>query len=207
MGMFRKPRILRSRGGSLLLIATLLIGSGLLRLVTEAGPALARAEAPRPTGGDSHGAMDTAGERNAALQIPDRAGMQEMLDAFQEREARLSERERLLEERAHALEIADKAVTEKLQALIDAEAALRETLSMADGAVEKDIARLTVVYETMKPKEAAALFEEMAPEFAAGFLARMRPEAAAQIMTGLSSEAAYTISVVMAGRNAQAPIE
>ena len=91
--------------------------------------------------------------------------------------------------------------------LVEAEAALRETLSLADGAVEKDIARLTVVYETMKPKEAAALFEEMAPEFAAGFLARMRPEAAAQIMTGLSAEVAYTISVLMAGRNAQAPIE
>ena len=206
MGKIRKPKILRSRGGSLLMIATLLIGSGALRLVTEAGPALVRAEANRVSDGDGHDASG-GDERNAALQLPDRSGMQEMLDAFREREARLSERERMLEERAHALDIADQAVTEKLQALVEAEAALRETLSLADGAVEKDIARLTVVYETMKPKEAAALFEEMAPEFAAGFLARMRPEAAAQIMTGLSAEVAYTISVLMAGRNAQAPIE
>ena len=210
MGKIRKPRILRSRGGSLLMIATLLIGSGVLRLVFEAAPAMAKAEGnkegtTKPHDADKDMHMAKAGEPAQAM--PDRAGLQDMLTAFREREARLTERERLIEERAHALEIADKAVTEKLQALVKAETALRETLALADGAVEKDIARLTVVYETMKPKEAAALFEEMAPEFAAGFLARMRPEAAAQIMTGLSAEAAYTISVVMAGRNAQAPTE
>lgn len=45
----------------------------------------------------------------------------------------------------------------------------------------------------------------MDPGFAAGFLGRMRPEAAAGIMTGLSPETAYTISVVLAGRNADVP--
>ena len=81
------------------------------------------------------------------------------------------------------------------------------TLALADGATEADVARLTTVYEQMKPKESAALFEEMDPTFAAGFLARMRPEAAAGIMAGLSPEAAYTISVVLAGRNGAVPTE
>lgn len=207
MGKIRKPRFLRSRGGSLLMIATLLLGSGFLRLAMEAGPALARAGEEKTKSSDSHGQPDMKAHNSPSGDVPDKAGFQQMLDAFREREARLAERERLLEERAHAVDIADKAVSAKLQELVDAESALRETLSLADGAVDKDIERLTVVYETMKPKEAAALFEEMAPEFAAGFLARMRPESAAQIMTGLSSEAAYTISVVMAGRNARAPRE
>ncbi|MBB97811.1 MAG: hypothetical protein CML68_24825 [Rhodobacteraceae bacterium] len=207
MGKFLKPKLLRSRGGSLMLIAALLIGSGVLRLALEAGPALARSEENKKSTNSPNSDSQHVQASDPSQPMPDRTGLQSMLEAFQEREARIVERERLLEERSHAVDIADRAVTKKLQALIEAEEKLRETLSMADGAVEKDIARLTVVYETMKPKEAAALFEEMAPEFAAGFLSRMRPEAAAQIMTGLSSEAAYTISVVMAGRNSQVPIE
>lgn len=185
------------------MIAGLLVASGALRLAIEAGPALARSDETT-----SHGDMvQEDPQHQGAGNIPDRSGLHEMLEAFRVREERLKERERLLEERTHAVEIADRAVNEKLRELVEAEAALRATLELADGAVERDIARLTAVYETMKPKEAAALFEEMAPEFAAGFLARMRPEAAAQIMTGLSPDIAYTISVVMAGRNAQAPIE
>jgi flagellar motility protein MotE (MotC chaperone) len=47
----------------------------------------------------------------------------------------------------------------------------------------------------------------MSPEFAAGFLGRMAPEAAAAILSGMSAEAAYGISVIVAGRNANAPTE
>ena len=78
-------------------------------------------------------------------------------------------------------------------------------LALADGAAEKDIQKLTAVYQAMKPKDAAALFETMSPEFAAGFLGRMPPEAAAAILSGMSSEAAYGVSVIVAGRNAAAP--
>ena len=58
----------------------------------------------------------------------------------------------------------------------------------------------------MKPKDAAALFEEMSPEFAAGFLGLMRADAAALIMTGLEPTTAYSISVILAGRNANVPV-
>ena len=104
-----------------------------------------------------------------------------------------------------ALEIAESAIETKLAALVDAEEKLRETLALADGASEGDLTRLTSVYEKMKPKDAAALFEEMDPAFAAGFLGRMRPETAAGVLARLSPTAAYTISVMLAGRNATVP--
>jgi flagellar motility protein MotE (MotC chaperone) len=56
----------------------------------------------------------------------------------------------------------------------------------------------------MKPKDASLLFERMSPDFAAGFLGRMRPDAAAAIMSGLPPELGYSISVLLAGRNADA---
>ena len=94
---------------------------------------------------------------------------------------------------------------EKMAELVEVEAALRETLSLADGASEADLSRLTSVYEQMKPKEAAALFETMDPAFSAGFMARMRPDAAAGILAKLSPQAAYSISAILAGRHALVP--
>lgn len=102
-----------------------------------------------------------------------------------------------------ALAIANEAAAARLAELAAAEDSLRRTLAIAETAAEDDLAGLTRVYETMKPKDAAALFERMDARFAAGFLARMRPEAGAGIMAGLSPEAAHAISVVLAGRNAR----
>ena len=108
-----------------------------------------------------------------------------------------------LEDRMQALAIANEAAAARLAELAAAEDSLRRTLAIAETAAEDDLAGLTRVYETMKPKDAAALFERMDARFAAGFLARMRPEAGAGIMAGLSPEAAHAISVVLAGRNAR----
>ncbi|EPX77324.1 hypothetical protein thalar_03046 [Litoreibacter arenae DSM 19593] len=92
-----------------------------------------------------------------------------------------------------------------LERLEAAEAKLAETIHNVSGASEKDLMRLTEVYESMKAKDSAPLFEKMSAEFAAGFLAKMSPTSAAGIMAGLSSEKAYAVSVILAGRNANAP--
>ena len=194
----------RAKSGTLMMIAILLMGSAVVRLGIEAGPAIAREVASLQQDDDA-GHADKGEMRGESM--PSSAELQEMLAAFKEREAALTAREAEIEDRMKALEIADQAIEKKLAALQDAEEKLKSTLALADGATEADVARLTTVYEQMKPKESAALFEEMDPAFAAGFLARMRPEAAAGIMAGLSPEAAYTISVVLAGRNGAVPKE
>jgi len=182
--------------GTLVLIAALLVTSALIRLGGGAGQAVARVsdEMKHATALPD---VDQTCERPADLQL--------MLTALQEREARLDAREVALSDRMHALRIADQEITRKLAVLEAAETELRATLEIAETAAEDDLGRLTKVYETMKPKQAAALFEQMDPRFAAGFLGRMRPEAAAEIMAGLSPEAAHMFSVVLAGRNADVP--
>ena len=92
-----------------------------------------------------------------------------------------------------------------LDELKAAEDDLKQVLAIADGAAEKDLVRLTAVYEAMKPADAAALFATMSPDFAAGFLARMQPGAAAAILSGMPPDKAYAISALIAGRNARAP--
>ena len=129
------------------------------------------------------------------------------MTAFEERELRIERQEEEIRNRMRALSVADTEVSRKLVELERAEDQLRSVIAMAETAADDDVTRLTRVYETMKPKNVAALFEEMDPEFAAGFIARMNPDSAAGVMTGLSPHAAYTISVVLAGRNANVPTD
>jgi len=193
-----RPARRRSARGTLAVIAVLLIGSAVLRLGNTAGQALARASEDADTAAD----VPAPGQQRSC-ETP--ADLQTLLSALQAREARVTEKEGMVRNRMEALRIADEEVSGKLAELEQAEEALRETIALAEKAAEGDLLRLTKVYESMKPKQAAALFEEMAPEFAAGFIGRMRPEAAAAIMAGLTPEAAHRFSVVLAGRNAEVP--
>lgn len=199
----KKRSGLRIPGGVLTLISALLIGSALLRLGVEAGPAVNQEVSDTVNMIEDH----SAPVADAAPLAKTPEDLHHVLQALQGREMRLERRELALEERLEALSIADAAIERKLLALEKAEKTLQRTLSMADGAAEGDLSQLTGVYERMKPKDAAALFEEMAPNFAAGFLARMNPDSTAAILTGLSPKAAYTISVVLAGRNTDVPTE
>jgi flagellar motility protein MotE (MotC chaperone) len=181
--------------GALLILSLMLVTSGLLRLGTEAGQAIAL-EAARPD--------PTEVAPVACTPPPDIATV---LAALQDREAEADARAARIESRMQALRMAEREIAAQMAALTAAEEKLAATLALAETAAEDDLSKLTSVYENMKPKDAAALFESMSPEFAAGFLARMRAEAAAGIMAGLSPDSAYSVSVILAGRNARAPTE
>ncbi|MEW2919021.1 hypothetical protein AB1A64_18295 [Ruegeria sp. ANG10] len=183
----------RPKGGVLAVISLLMIGSAAIRLGLEAGPALAKTAEP-----------SAPKVKHAQADLP---GAQVLLTELLRREEALKKREAVALDKEKALAIADQAIETRLVALQEAEEALRATLAIAEKAAETDLTRLTDVYQSMKPKDAAALFETMDPSFAAGFLSRMPPDAAAGVLAGLRPEAAYTISVIMAGRNAAAPQE
>ncbi|MDX5382367.1 MAG: hypothetical protein LPJ92_05065 [Rhodobacterales bacterium] len=190
----RKNRLPARVGrGSLATIGILLVGSALIRAGIGATEAMATGNDPTQT------------EAVVACEPP--AEMAALIAEFQNREQRLNMREEQINARMQALVLADREIEQKLTSLAESEESLRATLSLAATAAEDDISRLVTVYEAMKPKEAAILFEEMSPEFAAGFLGRMRPEAAAGILAGLTPQSAYSLSVILAGRNASAPRE
>lgn len=182
----------RAGRGVLFIVAMLFATSGALRLGSGVGTALAEAEVVEPEQLAAAATCETPSALAAALT---------------QREGRLSAREAALRDRLAALALADEAMSRRMAELEAMETELRAILTLADGAAEADIARLTAVYQAMKPKDAAALFETMSPEFAAGFLGRMTPDSAAAILSGMSAEAAYGVSVIVAGRNAGAPTD
>jgi len=198
---FTKKKSRRSNGrGSILLITALLIASAAVRLGVGAGTAIAE--------GDFASQLlipDSKPGTDGEVQPIGQTDIGTLLDALMARENRVAEKEDALKVRAKALDVAQIEIERRLTALEQAEKQLGATLARAQTAAEDDLARLTTVYENMKPKEAAALFQAMEPEFAAGFLARMRPDIAAKVMSGLEPQAAYSISAILAGRNALAP--
>lgn len=197
--MKRKRKAVAARG-SVLLISGLLIASAAIRILTSAEAALAE------IGETDLLSLPKVPSATVSMEPQrDRAKMSSLLTALQNREAAAEKRETDLNMRKKALDVAQFEIQRRLDALEAAEKRLEATLTVAQTASEDDLARLTTVYENMKPKDAAALFEEMEPEFAAGFIARMRPDTAAKVMSGLNPQAAYSISVMLAGRNANAP--
>lgn len=179
--------------GGVGLIVLCFLGSAALRL-TESGAAIAQ----------EIGEL-TSGAPEMAEAAHDDDAPDALLTAIRDREAQLEAEERRIADRAQTLNVAETKLAEQLAAFEEARARLEETLAQADSAAENDIARMTTVYENMKPAEAARIIERMEVRFAAGLMARMRPEIAAQVLAGMEADAAYAVTLTIASRNSAVP--
>lgn len=177
--------------GVLAIMALFLASSGALRIGADVGAALANSESP---------SADTAQAPSSCPELP-----AALAQALSNREGAVTAREAAILNKEAALALANDIIDQRMAEMAAAESELRKTLKLADGAAEADLKRLTTVYEAMKPKDAAQIFTNMAPEFAAGFLGRMTPESAAAVLAGMDPSKAYSISVLIASRNALVP--
>ncbi len=183
------------RRGALTIVSLIFVASAVLRIGDETGKAWALSEP----------SVEASVEPQTACTAED--DLSDLLQALQDKSQELVVLEAELLKRSAAIDAADGELTKRLAELREAEAGLRGLVEIAESASEKDIDRLVAVYEAMKPKDAALLFQTMEPQFAAGFLGRLRPETAAGILSGMPPEAAYSLSAIVAGRNARAPKE
>lgn len=191
------PRVEAPSLGGVGLIVLCFAVSALLRL-SDSGWALAQ----------EIGEMSGAPQAAAGAADPDGApASAALLEAIREREAQLDREAARLADRTQTLSVAETKLAEQLAAFGLAQEQLEETLALADQAAERDIARMTTVYENMKPGDAAKIFERMDVSFAAGLLARMRPELAASVLTGMEPDAAYALTLTIASRNAGVPTQ
>jgi flagellar motility protein MotE (MotC chaperone) len=187
----------RAGRGALVILALFLATSGALRMGSGFGAALAASDQETETAEST--------EMPAAMECA--APPAALAAALRERDEALHAREAALANRMAALNLSDEVLTKRLAELEAAEAELKAVLAIADGAAEKDLEKLTAVYEAMKSSDAARLFSAMNTEFAAGFLGRMQPASAAAILAGMTPEQAYAVTALIAGRNAMAPKE
>ncbi|SHI03299.1 MotE family protein [Marivita hallyeonensis] len=195
----QKAKPAKRKTGTLAVIGSLLLISAVMRIAIEAGPVIAsealgqaKATSEEPAfGKDLHAPQDIA----------------PLIEAMKKREARIKAQEEELTLREHTMKVAEVEIAKQMALLQETEASLEATIARASVAAEEDLTQLTSVYANMKPKQASALFEQMESSFAAGFLSRMPPGSAARVLAGMTPEKAYLISVELAGRNADIPLE
>ena len=193
----------RSGRGALLVIGSLFLISGLIRLADGTGAAIAReVESLTDAGSET---SESKHQQTVEQECITEDGFNEVMVRLRQRRDELDARETEITQRMAKLKEAETLLRANLEAVEKAEQALSATIARADGAAEQDIEALIAVYEKMKPKDASVVFEAMDSSFAAGFLARMRPESAASVMAGMSAEKAYTVSILLAGRNMNVP--
>ncbi len=201
-GQDATPRRRNRKVPILVLLAAVLGLSALARLADGSGMAIAQGLGAMGRGQPD--AVPAIAEPAVCTPAPELA---DILESLTRREDRVAALEVELADRERTVQVAMAEVQSGLAALEEAERRLARTIATASQAAEADLTKLTSVYENMKPADAAILFGQMEPVFAAGFLGRMRADAAAAILAGLVPEQAYSISVVLAGRNADAPTE
>lgn len=200
-GLSRRARergLNRGRGLVLPVVLLLVLVSASLRL-PGLGAALAGAGAGTDPGARIVSAASLPGT------CMDQEALALLLADLDAREARLAREEMAARARAHLLTEGETRLRDERLALEAAEARLSALLALADSAAERDVARLTAIYETMRPRQAAALFETMPPPIAAGFLGGMRTDPAAAILAQMEPARAREVSLALAARNARAP--
>ena len=140
----------RSPRKILIFVVAMLLLSGSLRLGSVG---IAIASSPEDT--------EPSTEDGATLECVTDAETQELMALLRERSDRVAEVEATQAQRQKDLVQAEAELLENLNKLEDAETRLSATIQRVDGASSDDVSRLTSVYESMKPKDAALLFEQM----------------------------------------------
>lgn len=118
----------------------------------------------------------------------------------------LGERRKALQDQAGELDLREKllqATEERLQKRVDELKSLEQQIQQ--GVEEKkkqeegEIAALVVMYENMKPKDAARIFDRLELDVLLKVVRQMKPRKMADILAKMSPEAAEKLTVAIAG--------
>jgi flagellar motility protein MotE (MotC chaperone) len=177
--------------------------SGSEPVAENAAPA-AGGETPAEGAAPAEGTAETAPPVPDALEIGGSSAERAVLES-------LGERRRALQDQAGELDLREKllqATEERLQKRVDELKSLEQQIQQ--GVEEKkkqeegEIAALVVMYENMKPKDAARIFDRLELDVLLKVVRQMKPRKMADILAKMSPEAAEKLTVAIAsGEEAQ----
>lgn len=124
----------------------------------------------------------------------------EVLQKLAERRTALEKREREFDLRQNLLRAAEKRIDSKLAELKKIQATIKSLLKQHDKEQEAKIKSLVKIYESMKPKEAAAIFERLDMPVVLDVIERMSERRVAPIMAKMDPAKAKGITTALAER-------
>jgi flagellar motility protein MotE (MotC chaperone) len=124
-----------------------------------------------------------------------------VLERLQERRGAIDERGKELELRENLLKAAERKVDSRIQELREVEEKLDAGARARKEEADKQIRTVVVMYETMKPKEAARVFDRLNLQILVPIATAMKPARMAEILAAMSPEAAEKLTVALASRS------
>jgi flagellar motility protein MotE (MotC chaperone) len=186
----------------------------------EAGAAKPAAEASEGEGaasaaGGEAGAEETAGAGTGLVQMPKVAGnrppssREAVLERLAERRGELEARERELDLRENLIKAAEQRVEARLAILKQVQARIEGMVKQREAEQQAQISGLITMYESMKPKSAAAIFDRLDIEVLVDVVEQMDPRKMAEILAKMSPAAAekLTLEIARRGREEVFPSE
>lgn len=146
-------------------------------------------------------AVDTKGE--LAVEESSQKALSEALGKRREAmDARASE----LDLRETTLKAAEKRLDDRLNELKRLEAAIGEADKRRAEQEAGKLKELVILYEGMKPKEAARIFEKLDAQVLLDVASRMKPRTLSVVLGVMDPDAAQKLTVALARREATAPV-
>ncbi len=138
--------------------------------------------------------------------LPPSGTERQLVERLKERRDTLEERSRELDLRENLLKATEKKIEERIDDLKVAEGKADIT-GTARAKAEKDNMRpLVIMYEAMKPKEAARVFEKLDIKVLTQVTLAMNPRKMSEVLAAMSPESAERLTTALALRNMGEPV-
>jgi flagellar motility protein MotE (MotC chaperone) len=124
-----------------------------------------------------------------------------ILERLQERRGAIDERQRELELRENMLKAAEKKVDGRVSELKEIEDRLSAGARAEKEEADKQMKTIVIMYETMKPKDAAKVFDRLNISVLVPIVTAMNPRKMSEILAVMTPEAAEKLTVALAARS------
>jgi flagellar motility protein MotE (MotC chaperone) len=163
---------------------------------TPDGKIAEAASQPMPTGPKP---KDRASVMNQGERTPSTAE-RELIERLGERREQIDARQRELDLREKLLETAERKLDGRVEELKAVEDKLEGKKDEKDSGETQGLKKLVIMYENMKPKDAARVFDRLPSDVLVPMVLQMNPRKMSEVMASMSAEAAEKLTVALAVR-------
>ncbi len=136
---------------------------------------------------------------------PTSASERAVLERLQERRGAIDDRSRELDMRESLLQAAERKVDGRINELKEVEGRLDAGAKAEQAEVDKQMRTVVVMYEAMKPKDAARVFDRLKLDVLVPIATAMKPARMSEIMAAMTPEAAEKLTVALASKPREGP--
>jgi flagellar motility protein MotE (MotC chaperone) len=163
---------------------------------TPDGKIAEAASQPKSTGPNP---KDRASVMNQGERTPSTAE-RELIERLGERREQIDARQRELDMREKLLETAERKLDGRVGELKAVEDKLEGKKDDKDSGDNQGLKKLVIMYENMKPKDAARVFDRLPSDVLVPMVLQMNPRKMSEVMASMSAEAAEKLTVALAVR-------